>query len=135
MRIKDISLYVFIIVIIGIFSCSQDDPAEPTNIAAPDSVAFNEVYSTGNPDWIELYNYGNADVDLSGWKVFDQEENLYALPAGTNLKSKDFLILYCDDQGSGLNLPFKLSSQGEAITLQRQDGKLMDRVAFPPMDD
>ena len=135
MRIKDISIYIFFALIIGIISCSKDDPAEPTNVAAPDSVAFNEVYSTGTPDWIELYNYGNADVDLSGWIVFDQTENQYALPEGTSIKTGDFLILYCDDQGTGLNLPFKLSSQGEAITLQRMDGKTIDRVAFPAMED
>ena len=66
--------------ILGIMSCSSDyDPDLPLTYGDPDSIAFNEVHSTGNPDWIELYNYGNAEVDLKDWMVFDQEENMYVL--------------------------------------------------------
>jgi hypothetical protein len=33
-----------------------------------------------------------------------------------------------------LNLPFKLSSQGESLTIQRPDGKVIDQIVFPAMD-
>jgi len=135
MKIRELALYTLFILFLGIISCSDGDSEPPITIDLPDSVAFNEVHSTGNPDWIELYNYGKADVDLKDWKVFDQEENLYALPAGTTIKPGNFIILNCDDQGIGLNLPFKLTSQGESITLQRPDGKMMDHVVFPAMEN
>lgn len=128
-------MFGIIVFFLGIMSCSEDDPELPVISDQPDSVAFNELHTTGNPDWIELYNYGNAEVDLKDWKVFDKEENIYSLPAGNILKPGDFIILYCDDQGTGLNLPFKLTSQGESITLQRPDGKMMDHVVFPAMEN
>jgi len=135
MNIKELGLYTFFILFLGIASCSNEKPDPEPVIEIPATVAFNEVHTTGNPDWIELYNYGDEDVDLNGFKVFDKEENIYSLPAGNILKPKNFLILYCDDQGTGLNLPFKLTSQGESITLQRPDGKMIDHVVFPAMDN
>ena len=135
MKIRGLVLFGILMFFLGIMSCSEDDPELLVISDLPDSVAFNEVHTTGNPDWIELYNYGNAEVDLKDWKVFDKEENIYSLPAGNTLKPGDFIILYCDDQGTGLNLPFKLTSQGECITLQRPDGKMMDHVVFPAMEN
>ena len=136
MKIRDIIFFVTLVFLVGVMSCSKDDdPDLPVNYGEPDSIAFNEIHTTGNPDWIELYNYGNADVDLKDWKVFDQEENLYTIPSGHILKPGNFLILNCDDQGTGLNMPFKLTSQGESVTIQRPDGKMMDHVVFPAMEN
>ncbi len=136
MKIRDLVFFWGVIFVLGMVSCSNnDDPDLPITYGDPDSIAFNEIHSTGNPDWIELYNYGNAEVDLKDWRVFDQEENMYAIPAGRILKPGNFLILVCDDQGTGLNMPFKLTSQGESVTIQRPDGKMMDHVVFPAMEN
>ena len=136
MKIKELAMYAVLILIVGIVSCSKEgDPDPEITYSEPDSVVFNELHSTGNPDWIELYNWGNADVDLNGWKVYDQEENSYSLPSGNIIKAGDFLILNCDDQGTGLNMPFKLTSQGESITLLRPDGKMMDHIVFPALEN
>lgn len=135
MKFIELMFYTFVLLFFGFMSCSNDDPDPEIPYAAPDSVVFNEIHSTGSPDWIELYNYGNADVDLEDWKVFDKEENIYSLPSGNILKPGDFIILNCDDQGTGLNMPFKLTSEGESITLQRPDGKMMDHVVFPALEN
>jgi len=132
---KKLALYTAIILFFSFMSCSKDSPKPEPEITIPETVAFNEVNSTGNPDWIELYNYGDEDVDLKGFKVFDKEESIYSLPAGHILKPGDFIILNCDDQGTGLNMPFKLTSLGESITLQRPDGKMIDHVVFPTMNN
>ena len=119
----------------GNFSCSEDLPETRELTDDPDSIAFNEVFSTGSPDWIELYNYGEEDIELAGWKVYDQEENLHELPSGAIVEAGGFIILYCDDQGVELNLPFKLSSQGESISILRPDDQIVDRLDFPALDD
>lgn len=116
-------------------SCSKDDPTLPPVLDQADSVAFNELLSTGNPDWIELYNYGERDVNLENWTIYDNPANAYTLPPGYTLEPGDFIILNCDDQGIGLNLPFRLSSQGESLTLLRPDGKIIDQVTFPALGD
>ncbi len=38
------------------------------------SVLMNEAFSRGiveNPDWIEIYNTTDAEIDLSGFKIYD----------------------------------------------------------------
>ncbi len=130
MKMRELVIYVMLVLFLGVVSCSDEGTDPPVNVEQPDSIAFNEINSTGNPDWIELYNYGNADVDLEGWKVFDSPLNMYTLPSGHIVKPGKFIILHCDDQGVGLNLPFKLSSLGEALTIQRPDGKAIDQVSF-----
>ncbi len=116
-------------------TCGEDDPKPPVDNTIPDTIIINEVQSTGNPDWIELYNYGDETVDLEGFKIFDVEAVKYSIPSGYSINAKDYLILICDDQGTGINLPFKLSSAGESVTLQRADGKMLDHVLFPEMNN
>jgi len=135
MKLKYLLLLIFVHALVIFVACSKDDPTEPVEDSLTSSIVFNEIQTTGNPDWIELYNYGDEDVDIEGFIVFDKEERKYALPSGHIIKPGDFLILNCDDQGIGLNLPFKLTSQGEVITLQTPGGRTIDRVAFPPMSN
>lgn len=135
MKRRELVYYAFIFLLISNIACSKEDPEVPIDDTEPFTIAFNEIHSTGNPDWIELYNYGDETVDLEGFMVFDKEESKYSLPSGYNIKPGDFLILICDDQGVDLNLPFKLTSLGESITLQRPDGKMIDHVVFPAMDN
>ncbi len=135
MRVKYLLLIVFVNVLLVLAACSKDDAEPPVEDTKPTTIVFNEISSTGNPDWIELYNYGEEDVDIEGFVVFDKEESKYTLPSGHKIGPGNFLILNCDDQGVGLNLPFKLTSQGEVITLQSPGGKTLDKVTFPPMDN
>lgn len=135
MRLKHLALIIIVNILLVLAACSKDDPKPPEEDAMPTTVAFNEIHSTGSPDWLELYNYGEEAVDMEGFVVFDKEESKYTLPAGHIIAPGDFLILYCDDQGVGLNLPFKLTSQGEVVTLQSPGGAVLDRVVFPPMEN
>ncbi len=132
---REMAKYTFFFLFIGVMACSKDDSEIIIEDTLPATIAFNEIQSTGNPDWIELYNYGEETVDLEGFIVFDKEVSSYSLPAGHSVQPGDFFILYCDDQGVDLNLPFKLTSLGESITLKRPDGKMIDNVVFPAMEN
>jgi hypothetical protein len=58
-------------------------------------VVVNEVRTTGDgPDFVELYNMGDAVADLSDWSFEDQDTpdpNVYTFPAGTTLAPGAFL--------------------------------------------
>jgi hypothetical protein len=135
MKVKYLALLALINVLMVLAACSKDEPEPPVEETIPTTVAFNEINASGNPDWIELYNYGDEDVDLEGFVVFDKEDSKYSLPAGNVISPGDFLILNCDDQGVGLNLPFKLTSEGEVITILSPEAQTLDKVVFPAMDD
>lgn len=106
--------------------------------AALSSVVVNEVFPHGtddvtDPDWAELKNISAAAVDLSGYKVRD-ENTPVALPAGTVLRPGEYLVLYCDDNPDGgnaqvIHLPFKLGSKDEFVLIA-PDGSKADGAAW-----
>ena len=89
-------------------------------------------------DWIEIYNPGPNSVDLGGYYVSDQLDDVtkYQIPSGngaTVIPANDFLLLWAsDDPTKGvLHLPFKLSASGEAFVLAAPDGTtIIDSLSF-----
>jgi hypothetical protein len=90
-------------------------------------------------DWIEIYNSGNAAVNLAGYYLTDdiQAKNYWKIPTGsaskTMVPAKGFLVLYADgNPNKGANhLGFKLNDKGEQIALIAQDGKtVLDDITY-----
>lgn len=117
--------------------------------AGASGLVISEVCSTNkkslkaadgtSPDWIELYNAGAADCDLSGVGVSDGDKNRYkfTFPQGTKLASGAYLILFCDDTDvttGELHAAFKISAAGETIYLTAADGTELDSVTLPELD-
>ena len=84
-------------------------------------------------DWIELYNVGDADVDLNGFYLTDRfaddkEPGDYAsfrLGDGPVIEAGGFLVLYRSD------LEFGIDKGGEEIVLLAPDGQtVVDKVTF-----
>jgi hypothetical protein len=102
-------------------------------------------------DWIELFNTGETDVDISGYGLTDSPGNpgKWKFPPGTILPAKGFLLLWADgfDETPGkthqrpyspndpfvtryFHLNFKLDAAGEFIGLADAAGGLVDSVVF-----
>ncbi len=90
-------------------------------------------------DWIELYNASSLTVDLGGWYLTDNRDNLtkWEFPAGVVLGPGEFLVVFAsgqtesansgnwpfvDDEGY-LHTNFKLSNDGEYLGLVQPDGE------------
>ncbi|WP_339676852.1 lamin tail domain-containing protein [Cyclobacterium marinum] len=113
------------------FACTEDEEILPDTVA--DEIYINEIYASGE-DWIELYNPQETSVDLGGYTLSD-EGNEYAIPSGTSIASKSYLVFLCNDLGTGLNTNFKLSSSGELVVLENGVGTVLDQVEFPDLDE
>lgn len=113
---------------------------------AEELVAINEINYKSSPeidadDWVEIYNYGNQAIDLSGWMLHDDIiENGYAFPEGTLLMPGEYLVI-CENMSkfSGIylhvknaigGLSFGLSSDGDVIFLLNKSGDVIDRVLY-----
>lgn len=84
-------------------------------------------------DWIELYNAGAADLDLTGYYVTDDTAlpMKAQLPAGVIVPAHGFKLLWADDQVQGVDhLAFKLDAQGEQFAISGPDGVLIDSITF-----
>ncbi len=113
-------------------------------LAAPE-IYINELLAVNDdfeiddktPDWFELYNAEDQPMDLSGMYLSDKANNptKYEIPNNVIIPAESFLIFIADDneEDGPLHTNFKLSSNGELITLYDTDGTtLIDNIEFGP---
>ncbi|MEI8060451.1 MAG: lamin tail domain-containing protein, partial [Ferruginibacter sp.] len=103
---------------------------------------INEVFSDGtkdvtNPDWVEIYNGSDIQVDISGYAFYDDgiktsggTKAKRILNAGTIIPSKGFLVLKTEYTGGEYAVEFGLSSTGDGIYLENTSGVLVASLDF-----
>jgi len=88
-------------------------------------------------DWIEIFNPTGQSIDLIGWNLSDNPDNLikWVFPPVT-IEANGYLLVYAsgkDRRGNELHTNFKLSSSGESILLTAPDGMtIQHEIKFPP---
>lgn len=110
------------------------------------SVVINEInYNSPDGgdagDWVELYNWGRTDIDISGWVMKDDDDgHQFTVPENTVLAAKGFLVL-CRDSADFISLhpgvlnvlgefDYGLGSGGDAVRLFDDFGELVDEVLY-----
>jgi len=93
-------------------------------------------------DWIEIYNYADAPIDVGGMYVTDDltRPTQWRIPAAqtslTTIAPRGYLLIWADgDTGDpGLHADFKLDAGGEEVGLFDADGStLIDAMVFPAL--
>jgi len=91
-------------------------------------------------DWIELINHGETSVELDGYYLTDNQNQLtkWSFPfTNITIEPDSFLIIWCDndDEQGDLHTNFKLSSGGEFLAIVSPDGStILDSLTFPEQD-
>lgn len=68
-----------------------------TNRITISEINYKSSTTADAGDWIELFNYGTVDVDISGWKFKDGSvTNSFIFPANTVIPKNQYLVL-CED--------------------------------------
>ncbi len=84
-----------------------------------------------HPDWIELYNRSDEPISLSGYHITDDLQDMgWAFPDVT-IDGKGFLLIFAsgkDIKEGELHTNFRISSDGEPLTLIGPGGLVADRV-------
>jgi len=113
----------------------------------PASVLLNELMADNESsvsddagvfsDWLELYNPGDSDLDLSGFGVSDDWTNPFqaVLPEGTSLAARGYLLLWADASQKPTvdHLPFRLNASGEGVGVFSPKGEALDWVVYQPL--
>ena len=113
----------------------------------PDTtIVINEINYNSSPDfpagdWIEFYNSSNRNIDMSGWKFMDSDdEHLFRFPAGSVLQPDSFYVLCRDSALFTLLFPqveniagyfdFGLNNGGELLRLYNNEDYLVDSLTY-----
>ncbi|MEN8737373.1 MAG: lamin tail domain-containing protein [Akkermansiaceae bacterium] len=93
-------------------------------------------------DWIELYNPSSVAEDLSGWHLTDDaaDRQKWTFPAGTSIPPGSYLVVFASNKdraiaGATLHTNFKLSSDGEQLTLSKPDGSIASSLTYPALGE
>ena len=99
--------------------------------ALEEDVVINEFESnpTGantNNQWIELYNNGSVEIDISGWRIYDGQgsgapQTILTIPANTIILNKSF---YTRNTSSAL-----MNSGWDFLTLRNATGVKIDETS------
>lgn len=114
-----------------------------------DGLVINEIMSDNEStlmdgdgdfsDWIELYNSGDAAVDLNNYGLSDEEDDPFKwIFPPYIIEPGSYLIVFASDKGAvpgELHANFKISSDGEPILLTKPDGTLIDIVKPTPLTE
>ena len=92
----------------------------------------------GYPDWIEIWNSSDHEINLKGVGLSDDGTSVKFLFPAVTLLPDGRTIVYCDNQNqTNVNLPFhakfKLSSLGETVYLYDPNAYLIDSCKYPIM--
>lgn len=91
-----------------------------------------------SPDWIELYNDSDDEINLKGLCLSDSKKKLekYVFDDIT-IAPRGYLVIYCtgeeDAVSTALCAPFKLSSEGEKVVLSYK-GEIFCKVSYDKME-
>jgi hypothetical protein len=103
-----------------------DDPTRPllliNEFMASNTVTLVDPDDPGDyPDWIEIYNTSNAEIDLGGIFLTDDltMPDRHRIADGVVIPARGYLLLYADGQPQQgpRHLNFKLEKNGESIGL------------------
>ena len=125
-------LLVMLITLTTTIGCVVDDLAE-SNLppVVGGEVKLNEIMSTGEPDWLELYNISSEDINLEGYALKDSNTK-WMIPNVT-IPAGGHVTFDCDGLDTNGSTNFKISSGGESISLFNREGEVIDEVTTPDM--
>jgi len=153
--LQSITLFSIIIFLISVICvCINLETNNVIDIELVDkdkSLVINEVLADNNgglsdedgeyTDWIEIYNYGEEEINLKGYGITnDLETPFYWTFPEVNISPKSFIIVRASgkDRKDNLNFlhtNFKINKKGENIYLTHTSGEIIDSLEVPKCDE
>lgn len=106
-------------------------------MSSNDYTLTDETY--GTPDWIELYNGTDGDIDLEGYSLTNNAKKLrkFVFPDVT-IRAGEYLLVYACDAENGaddgaLTTGFSISKEGEYLVLADAYAGLVQQLTVPEL--
>ena len=132
----------------GIFSPERSEK-EFHQLPVVSGLVINEIMASNTisvadqdgeyDDWVELYNGNSFSLNLNGYYLSDNENDLTKWSfSNVSIPANDYLIVWCDTAGntqSGLHTTYRLSSDQEEVYLTSPTGVIVDAVHYVNMPE
>ncbi len=104
-------------------------------------INYNSVDDFNPEDWVELYNPGSEDLNISNWEFKDEDDShIFVIPENSILGAGEYFVLSNDLEAFSALFPavsnvigdlgFGLSGSGELIRIFDTEGLLIDFVEY-----
>jgi len=104
-------------------------------LASNETCCGSEIFGSGE-DFVELYNYGTAPINIEGWGFSDSEGSIATTAPDTTIPPGGFLILWYTGETNGFpEIDAKLSSGGETVYGEDSSGTTVFSVSFDAQDE
>jgi len=104
-------------------------------LASNETCCGSEIFGSGE-DFVELYNYGTAPVNIEGWGFSDSEGIIATTAPDTMIPPGGFLILWYTGETNGFpEIDAKLSSGGETVYGEDSSGTMVFSVSFDAQNE
>lgn len=124
---------IMIVVISAITREKEDNSVLLINEICSRNASIIQNDSNQADDYIELYNTCDEDVNLDGWFLSDDPNNLELQNlSGVVVPAHGFKVLYADDE-SAHSLRFHISQSGECIFLINPEGEIANQIYVPKL--
>jgi len=109
------------------FSGGSPGEDDGTGVPEPGAIVINEVLAhshTDNPDWIELHNTTGGAINIGGWYLSDDPDDLmkYRIATGISIPAGGYVVLAEDTH---FGTAFALSENGETVFLSSALGGVL----------
>lgn len=137
-------LYVCFALVVLVFTACKKDNILNEDDAGNQAVVINELLASNSnsiadpsneyDDWIELYNTTNSVIDLSGYFLSNDAENIqkWSFPAGTIIGANDYLMIWADEDldQPGLHASFKLKKSGATLFFSNPQETILNETTY-----
>ena len=104
-------------------------------LASNETCCGSDIFGSGE-DFVELYNYGTAPVNIEGWGFSDSEGSIATTAPDTTIPPGGFLIIWYTGETNGFpEIDAKLSSGGETVYGEDSSGTTVFSVSFDAQDE
>jgi hypothetical protein len=84
----------------------------------------NPVGTDSELEFIELHNYSDQEVDISGWSIDTGGSATFSFDSGATISVREFLAFFSKDKN------ISLTNSGDHIRLLRADGTVQDDIVY-----
>lgn len=110
------------------FASASDASVTKMSSVFISEVAAVKAAKSDETDWIEFHNSSNDSINLEGWHLTDDSNDMFKFTfPSLRISSGEYTVISASASStSGVSAPFNISASGDTLILTDEDGNIKD---------